>query len=70
TPDRADRHLTPPLLAYPKDPLIAATQRLRVWTLAQIPQSSRMIGEVTINRILEKPSAICEYLPLPEARAS
>jgi len=65
-----ERKLTQKVLAYVKDPVIAASLRIIVWNLAQITKYCRMIGEVTINRILEKPSAICEYLPLPEARAS
>lgn len=65
-----ERKLTQKVLASVKDPVIAASLRIIVWNLAQITKYCRMIGEVTINRILEKPSAICEYLPLPEARAS
>jgi phosphate uptake regulator len=65
-----ERKLTQKVLAYVKDPALAASLRIVVWNLAQITKYCRMIGEVTINRILEKPSPICEYLPVPEARAS
>jgi phosphate uptake regulator len=65
-----ERKLTQKVLAYMKDPAIAASLRIVVWNLGQITKYCRMIGEVTINRILEKPSPICEYLPIPEARAS
>ncbi len=44
--------------------------RIIVWNLAQISKYCRVIGEVTINRILEKPSAICDYLPLPEGKTN
>jgi phosphate uptake regulator len=65
-----ERKLTQKVLAYVKDPAIASSLRIIVWNLGQICKYCRMIGEVTINRTLEKPSAICEYLPVPEARAS
>ena len=65
-----ERKLTQKVLAHVKDPTMAASLRIVVWNLAQITKYCRMIGEVTINRILEKPSPICEYLPIPEARAS
>ena len=65
-----ERKLTQKVLAYVKDPVIAASLRIIVWNLGQISKYCRMVGEVTINRILEKPSAICEYLPIPEGRAS
>jgi phosphate uptake regulator len=65
-----ERKLTQKVLSYVKDPAVAVSLRIIVWNLAQIAKYCRMIGEVTINRVLEKPSAICEYLPVPEARAS
>ncbi len=65
-----ERKLTQKILTYVKDPGVAASLRIVVWNLAQISKYCRMIGEVTINRIMEKPSEICDYLPLPEARAS
>ena len=65
-----ERRLTQKVLTHVKDPTIAASLRIVVWNLSQITKYCRMIGEVTINRILERPSPICEYLPLPEAHAS
>ncbi len=65
-----ERKLTQKILTYVKDPGVAASLRIVVWNLAQISKYCRMIGEVTINRIMEKPSEICDYLPLPEAKAS
>jgi phosphate uptake regulator len=65
-----ERKLTQKVLAHVKDPTVAAGLRIVVWNLGQITKYCRMIGEVTINRVLEKPSPICEYLPIPEARAS
>jgi phosphate uptake regulator len=64
-----ERKLTQKVLTHVKDPAVAAGLRIIVWNLGQITKYCRMIGEVTINRILEKPSPICEYLPIPEARA-
>jgi len=65
-----ERKLTQKVLAHVKDPTAAAGLRIVVWNLGQITKYCRMIGEVTINRVLEKPSPICEYLPIPEAHAS
>jgi phosphate uptake regulator len=65
-----ERKLTQKVLAYVKDPAVAVGLRIIVWNLGQITKYCRMIGEVTINRALEKPSPICEYLPIREARAS
>ena len=65
-----DRKLTQKVLTHVKDPAAAAGLRIIVWNLGQITKYCRMVGEVTINRVLEKPSPICEYLPLPEARAA
>ena len=65
-----ERKLTQKVLAHVKDPTAAAGLRIVVWNLGQVTKYCRMIGEVTINRVLEKPSPICEYLPIPEARAS
>lgn len=65
-----ERKLTQRILGSVKDPGAAASLRIIVWNLAQISKYCRMIGEVTINRILEKPSAICDYLPLPEGKAT
>jgi len=66
----AERKLTQKVLAHVKDPAAAAGLRIVVWNLGQVTKYCRMIGEVTINRVLEKPSPICEYLPIPEGRAS
>jgi phosphate uptake regulator len=65
-----ERKLTQKVLTYVKDVTVAASLRIIVWNLGQIAKYCRMIGEITINRILEKPSAICEYLPVPEGKAS
>jgi len=65
-----ERKLTQKVLAHVKDPTAAAGLRIVVWNLGQVTKYCRMIGEVTINRVLEKPSPICEYLPIPEARVS
>lgn len=65
-----ERKLTQKVLTHVKDAAVAASLRIIVWNLGQIAKFCRMIGEVTINRILEKPSEICEYMPLQEAKAS
>ncbi|HXX72156.1 MAG TPA: phosphate uptake regulator PhoU [Candidatus Acidoferrales bacterium] len=65
-----ERKLTQKVLTHVKDPASAAGLRIIVWNLGQVTKYCRMIGEVTINRVLEKPSPICEYLPIPEARAA
>ncbi len=65
-----ERKLTQKILSYVKDPAVAASLRIVVWNLGQISKYCRMIGEVTINRIMEKPSEICDYQPLPEAKAN
>lgn len=65
-----ERKLTQKVLAYVKDPVTAASLRIIVWNLAQISKYCRIVGEVTINRILEKPSAICDYVPVPEGKAA
>jgi len=64
------RKLTQKVLIHVKDASAAASLRIIVWNLAQIAKYCRMIGEVTINRILEKPSPICDYIPVPEAVSS
>lgn len=68
TAENDERKLTQKVLTHVKDVTAAVSLRTIVWNLGQISKYCRMIGEVTINRIMEKPSAICEYLPLPEAR--
>jgi phosphate uptake regulator len=70
TAENDERKLTQKVLSYVKDPTVAAGLRIIVWNLGQIAKYCRMIGEVTINRALERPSTICEYLPVPEGRAS
>lgn len=65
-----ERKLTQKILSYAKDVSVAASLRIIVWNLGQIAKYCRMIGEVTINRIMEKPSEICEYMPLQEAKAA
>jgi phosphate uptake regulator len=65
-----ERKLTQKVLTYVKDVTVAASLRIVVWNLGQIAKYCRMVGEVTINRILEKPSEICEYMPLQEVKAS
>jgi hypothetical protein len=49
---------------------VAASLRIIIWNLSEIAKYCRIIGEVTINRIVEKPSEICEYIPASEAKAS
>lgn len=70
TTESDERKLTQKVLTYVKDASVASSLRIIVWNLAQIAKYCRMIGEVTINRIMEKPSAICEYMPVQEAKAS
>jgi phosphate uptake regulator len=65
-----ERKLTQKILAYVKDAGAASSLRIVVWNLGQISKYCRMIGEVTINRIMERPSQICEYLPIPEGRVA
>jgi len=65
-----ERKLTQKVLTHVRDPGAAASLRIIVWNLGQIAKYCRIIGEVTINRILEKPTEICEYLPVPEIKAS
>ena len=65
-----ERKLTQKVLTYVKDATVASSLRVIVWNLGQIAKFCRIVGEVTINRILEKPTAICEYMPLQEAKAS
>jgi len=68
TAENDERKLTQKVLTHVKDVTAAVSLRTIVWNLGQISKYCRMIGEVTINRIMEKPSAICEYLPVPETR--
>lgn len=71
TGENDEKKLTQKVLTHVKDVTAAVSLRAIVWNLGQISKYCRMIGEVTINRILEKPTTICEYLPVaPEARAT
>lgn len=70
TAENDERKLTQKVLNYVKDASVAASLRIVVWNLSQIAKYCRMIGEVTINRIMEKPSEICEYVPAQEAKAA
>ncbi|MGA8905235.1 MAG: phosphate uptake regulator PhoU [Candidatus Bathyarchaeia archaeon] len=63
TAENDERRLTQKVLTYVKDVSVAVSLRIIVWNLTQIAKYCRMIGEVTINRIMEKPSEICEYIP-------
>jgi phosphate uptake regulator len=65
-----ERRLTQRVLTYVKDATVAASLRIIVWNLGQIAKYCRIIGEITINRAMEKPSAICEYMPLQEVKAT
>ena len=64
-----ERRLNQKVVSYVKEVGAAASLRIIVWNLGQIGNYCRMIGEVTINRVLEKPSEICDYVPLPELKA-
>lgn len=64
-----ERRLSQRVVSYAKDPGVAAGLRIIVWNLGQISNYCRIIGEITINRILEKPSTICDYVPIQEGRA-
>lgn len=65
-----ERKLTQKVLTHVKDPAVAVGLRVIVWNLGQVSKYCRMIGEVTINRVLERPSPICEYIPIQENRTS
>ena len=59
-----ERRLTQKVLTHVKDASVAASLRITIRSLGQIAEYCRTIGEVTINRTMEKPSEICEYLPV------
>ena len=63
TAENDERRLTQKVLTHAKDATVAASLRIIIWNLGQIAKYCRIIGEVTINRIMEKPSKICEYIP-------
>ena len=58
-----ERKLTQKVMTYVKDASFAASLRIIIRNLTQIAKYCRIIGEVTINRIMEKPSEVCTYLP-------
>jgi phosphate uptake regulator len=68
--ENEERRLTQKVLTYVKDVNSAVSLRTIVLNLGQINKYCRIIGEVTINRILEKPTELCDYVPLAEAKAS
>jgi phosphate uptake regulator len=59
-----ERKLTQKVLMHVKDASLAASLRIIIGNLGQIAEYCRIIGEVTINRVLEKPSETCEYAPV------
>jgi phosphate uptake regulator len=63
TTENDERRLTPKVLTHVKDATVAASLRIIIRNLSQIAKYCRIIGEVTVNRIMEKPSEICEYIP-------
>jgi len=65
-----ERRLTQKVLTYVKDVNAAVSLRTIVLNLGQINKYCRIIGEVTINRILERPTDICDYVPLAEVKAA
>jgi phosphate uptake regulator len=64
TAENDERRLTQKVLTHVKDVSVAVSLRTIVWNLSQIAKYCRIIGEVTINRIMEKPSEICAYAPV------
>mgnify|MGYP001046025664 CR=1 FL=1 len=64
-----ERRLNQRILAQ-KEPVVAISLRTIVWNLGQISKYCRVIGEITINRFLEKPSEICDYTPMLESKVS
>jgi len=65
-----ERKLTQKVLTHVRDVSTAVSLRAIVLNLGLISKFCRIIGEITINRILEKPSQICEYVPVPEVKAA
>jgi phosphate uptake regulator len=59
-----ERRLAQKVLTSAKDASLASSLRIVTWNLIQIAKYSRIIGEVTINRIMEKPTEICTFLPI------
>jgi phosphate uptake regulator len=56
-----ERALTQKVLIHQMNASVAASLRIILWNLSQIARYCRIIGEVAINRIMEKPSEICEW---------
>ena len=65
-----ERKLTQKVITYVKDVNTAVSLRTIVMNLGHINKYCRIIGEVTINRVLEKPTDICDYAPLAEVKAT
>ena len=63
TAENDEQRLTQKVLTHVKDTTVAASLRIIIRNLSQIAKYCRTIGEVTINRIMEKLSEICEYIP-------
>jgi len=68
--ENEERKLTQKVITYIKDVNTAVSLRTIVMNLGQINKYCRIIGEVTINRIMERPTDICDYVPLAEVKAS
>ena len=58
-----ERKLTQKILTHVKDVSQATSLRIIVRNLGQIAKYCKIIGEITINRIMENPSEICTYMP-------
>jgi phosphate uptake regulator len=63
TAENDEQRLTTKILTHVKDATVATSLRIIIRNLSQIAKYCRTIGEVTVNRIMEKPSEICEYIP-------
>ena len=68
--ENEERKLTQKVLTYVREVNTAVSLRTIVLNLGQINKYCRIIGEVTINRILEKSTDICDYVPLAEVKAT
>ena len=64
TAENDERKLAGKVHTYMKDVTVPASLRIIVWNLGQIAKYCRIIGEVTINRVIEKPSEICAYVSI------
>jgi len=65
-----ERGLTQKVLTHVKDVSPAANLRIIIRNLGQISKYCKIISEVTINRIMEKPSEICEDLVVQQTPTS